>query len=186
MRLTAELILASPNFLNPLKERELDLRGNKISAIENLGATQDQFDTIDMSDNEIHKLENFPLLRRLKMLILNNNRLVKIAPKIGENLPALDTLILTNNRFENLSDLELLAEIPTLKMVSLLDNPVVHKQNYRLFLIYLLPKLRVLDFKKVKAQEKRDSKDLYGKRGSFSSSATSDTTTTTNTIPNDK
>jgi len=37
---------------------------------------QDQFDTIDMSDNEIRKVDGFPLLKRLKTLFLNNNRIV--------------------------------------------------------------------------------------------------------------
>ena len=37
---------------------------------------QDQFDTIDLSDNEIRKVDGFPLLRRLKNLLLNNNRVV--------------------------------------------------------------------------------------------------------------
>jgi U2 small nuclear ribonucleoprotein A' len=40
VKLTAELILSSPQYINPLKERELDLRGNKIAAIENLGVTE--------------------------------------------------------------------------------------------------------------------------------------------------
>lgn len=51
------------------------LSGYKIPVIENLGATLDQFDTIDFSDNEIRKLDGFPLLRRLKTLLMNNNRL---------------------------------------------------------------------------------------------------------------
>ena len=37
---------------------------------------QDQFDTIDMSDNEIRKVDGFPLLKRLKTLFFNNNRIV--------------------------------------------------------------------------------------------------------------
>ena len=35
---------------------------------------QDQFDTLELSDNDIRKLDGFPLLRRLKCLVLNNNR----------------------------------------------------------------------------------------------------------------
>lgn len=49
--------------------------GYKIPVLENLGATLDQFDTIDLSDNEIRKLDGFPLLKRLKTLLLNNNRI---------------------------------------------------------------------------------------------------------------
>ncbi|XP_022021272.1 U2 small nuclear ribonucleoprotein A'-like [Helianthus annuus] len=40
VRLTADLIWKSPHFVNALCERELDLRGNKIPEIENLGATE--------------------------------------------------------------------------------------------------------------------------------------------------
>lgn len=52
------------------------LLGYKIPVLENLGATLDQFDTIDMSDNDIRKLDGFPLLKRLKSMLLNNNRIV--------------------------------------------------------------------------------------------------------------
>ena len=48
----------------------------KIPIIENLGATLDQFDTINFTNNEIRKIDNFPLLPRLKSLIFNNNRIV--------------------------------------------------------------------------------------------------------------
>lgn len=44
---------------------------------------QDQFDTIDLSDNEIVKLENMPHLNRLGTLIINNNRITRINPNIG-------------------------------------------------------------------------------------------------------
>ena len=37
---------------------------------------QDQFDTIDLSENDIRKLDGFPLLKRLKTIILHNNRIV--------------------------------------------------------------------------------------------------------------
>nr|GEU50052.1 retrovirus-related Pol polyprotein from transposon TNT 1-94 [Tanacetum cinerariifolium] len=40
VRLNADLIWKSPHFFNALRERELDLRGNKIPVIENLGATE--------------------------------------------------------------------------------------------------------------------------------------------------
>lgn len=44
---------------------------------------QDQFDTIDLSDNEIVKLENFPYISRLGTLLVNNNRITRINPNIG-------------------------------------------------------------------------------------------------------
>lgn len=98
VKLTAELVQQSLQYTNPCRDRELDLRGNffsiltnfmclslsqvqyilgyKIPQIENMGATSDQFDCIDLSDNDIRKLDGFPLLKRLKCLLLNNNRIV--------------------------------------------------------------------------------------------------------------
>lgn len=44
--------------------------------IEHLGATLDQFDSLDLSDNDIRKLDGFPLLKRLNTLLLNHNPIV--------------------------------------------------------------------------------------------------------------
>lgn len=52
--------------------------GYKIPQIENMGATLDQFDTVDFSDNDLRKLDGFPYLPRLKCLLLNNNRIVYV------------------------------------------------------------------------------------------------------------
>ncbi|XP_057414841.1 U2 small nuclear ribonucleoprotein A'-like [Lotus japonicus] len=162
VRLTADLIWKSPHFFNAIKERELDLRGNKIAVIENLGATEDQFDTLDLSDNEIVKLENIPYLNRLGTLLINNNRVTRINPNIGEFLPNLHTLVLTNNRIVNLVEIDPLASLPKLQFLSLLDNNITKKPNYRLYVISKLDSLRVLDFKKVKNKERLEAKNLFG------------------------
>ena len=118
-RLTQELILRSPQYMNCVKQYEIDLRANRITTIENLGGTevrrgggrlggmgggggrgggraltqppllppallvrvrppQNQFDSIDLSDNAIVRLEGFPKLPRLKVLHLNNNRVARV------------------------------------------------------------------------------------------------------------
>lgn len=53
-------------------DRELDLQRYKTPVIENLGATLHQLDAIDFSDDEVRKLDGFPLLRRLETLLVNN------------------------------------------------------------------------------------------------------------------
>ncbi|ERN06446.1 hypothetical protein AMTR_s00016p00258810 [Amborella trichopoda] len=164
VRLTADLIWKCPHFFNAVGDRELDLRGNKIAVIENLGATEDQFDSIDLSDNEIVKLENFPYLSRLGTLFINNNRITRININLGAYLPKLHTLILTNNRLVNLVDLDPLASLPKLQNLSLLDNNVTKKPNYRLYVIYKLKKLWVLDFKKVKQKEKMEAEKLFASK----------------------
>ncbi|XP_014399091.1 PREDICTED: U2 small nuclear ribonucleoprotein A' isoform X5 [Myotis brandtii] len=75
VKLTAELIEQAAQYTNAVGDLELDLRGYKIPVIENLGATLDRFDSIDFSANETRKLDGFPLLRRLKTLLVNNNRI---------------------------------------------------------------------------------------------------------------
>ena len=39
-RLTPELVLRSPQYMNCVNQYEIDLRANRIAAIENLGATE--------------------------------------------------------------------------------------------------------------------------------------------------
>jgi len=161
VRLTAELVLRSPSYINAVKDRELDLRGNKIPAIENLGATQDQYDTLDISDNEIRKLENFPVLLRLKGIFLNNNKLEKIGSGLGEFLPHLESLVLTNNNISNLVDIHPLLDLPNLRRLSLLGNPITKKPHYRPYVIHKLPKLKILDFHKVKQKERLEADKLF-------------------------
>ncbi|XP_060529298.1 U2 small nuclear ribonucleoprotein A' [Cylas formicarius] len=161
VKLTAELIQNSMQYINPVKDRELDLRGYRIPEIENLGATGDQFDTIDFSDNDIRKLDGFPYLKRLKCLLLNNNRIVRIGEHLEEYIPNLDTLVLTGNQMEELGDLEPLLTLEKLTSLSLMHNPVTAKQHYRLYVIYKLPQLKLLDFRKIKTKEREEAKVLF-------------------------
>lgn len=166
VKLTVELIEQAAQCTNPVRDRELDLRGYKIPVIENLGATLDQFDTLELSDNDIRKLDGFPLLRRLKCIILNNNRVSRIAEHLEQNLPNLDTLILTGNNIQELGDLDVLSSVTTLTTLSLLLNPVASKKHYRAYVIHKLPHLRLLDFQKIKLREREASARLFkGKHG---------------------
>lgn len=45
-------------------------------------APQNQFESIDLSDNTIARVENFPKLTKLKALHLNNNKVNHIAPNL--------------------------------------------------------------------------------------------------------
>jgi U2 small nuclear ribonucleoprotein A' len=74
----------------------------------------------------------------------------RIAEGLGEVIPNLETLVLTNNHLQELGDLDPLAEFSKLTYLSLLSNPVANKQHYRSYVINKLPSLRVLDFRKVK------------------------------------
>lgn len=161
-RLTADLISRSPQGLNACGEYELDVRGHKIGAVENLGATQNQFDAIDLSDNEIVRLEGFPVLPRLHTLTLCNNRIARVAPGLQDALPNLATLTLTNNRVTSFGDVDALAGLKRLKRLSLLGNPVSQREDYRLYVAHVLPSVAILDFRKVKQAERDAARKKFG------------------------
>ncbi|KAJ7596639.1 leucine-rich repeat-domain-containing protein [Mycena floridula] len=161
MKLTPELLAQASSALNPLKERQLDLRGYKIPAIENLGVTRDQHDAIDFTDNSIVILGNLPLLKRLHTLLLANNKVSAISTSIHLSAPNLTTLVLTNNNFTELGDLEPLKELRNLKYLTLMGNPVSEKKWYREWLAWRLPALRVLDFQRIRDKERQTGKALF-------------------------
>ncbi|OQV09773.1 Leucine-rich repeat-containing protein [Cladophialophora immunda] len=161
MRLAADLIHNSLSYLNPLKERELDLRGHKIPTIENLGVAGPQ-DAIDFTDNDITTLSNFPLSPRLNTLLCARNRIQSVDKRIAEQIPNLTTLVLTANHVKELADLEGLVACGALTHLSLLENPVAKKEHYRLYLIWSIPSLRFLDFQKVRQAERESANELFG------------------------
>ena len=160
MRLTLDSIERSVSFVNALKERELDLRGNKFSVIENLGITRDQHDSIDFTDNAIQVLGNCPYMPRLKNLYINNNRIHKIEPGIGKSLANLECLVLSRNNLEQIEQLTPLGELAaSLRILVLTDNPVSRRKQYRSHVIKILPKLQILDFQRITARERQEALD---------------------------
>ncbi|KAG8892130.1 U2 snRNP complex subunit [Tulasnella sp. 417] len=161
MKLTPELIASSPSYINPLKDRELDLRGHKIPTIENLGVTRDQHDTIDLTDNSVSHLQNFPLLKRLSTLLVSNNRVAHISPTLSKSIPNLTSLCLTNNAVSELGDLMPLGELKQLEFLSLLGNPVREKKYYREWVVFNCKSLRVLDYQRILDKERKSAKALF-------------------------
>lgn len=161
MRLTADLIRDSLSYLNPLKERELDLRGHRIPAIENLGAAGPH-DSIDFTDNDIQVLGNFPLSPRITTLLFARNRVSSVQPSVAHSIPNLRNLVLASNSFAELADLDVLATFKRLTHLVLTDNPVTKKENYRYWVIWRCPTVRFLDYQKVKDAERQHAKKLFG------------------------
>ncbi|KAG9075592.1 U2 snRNP complex subunit [Ceratobasidium sp. UAMH 11750] len=162
MKLTPEVLAAAQSHINPLKDRELNLRGHKISAIENLGVTHDQHDTIDFTDNALTSLSNLPRLHRLHTLLLSSNRISHIAPSIAVSAPRLKTIVLTNNAIAELADLSPLGTLKHLEFLSLLGNPVREKKNYREWVVWKCStSLRVLDFQRIKDKERKTAETLF-------------------------
>ena len=72
------------------------MRGFQIQEIDNLSATLDYYDAIDLSNNMIENLESYATLKNLKTLICNFNKIKKIQ-SIADAFPNLENLVLMNN-----------------------------------------------------------------------------------------
>lgn len=114
---------------------------------------------IDFTDNEIKLMDNFPRMPRLTTLLFSNNYIFHIGRV--DNLVNLTVLILNNNKIVNLNEIDKLVVLEKLEVLSLMDNPVATKLHYRLYCIYKLPWLKLLDFEKVKTSERESAKLLF-------------------------
>ncbi|EKG16747.1 hypothetical protein MPH_06037 [Macrophomina phaseolina MS6] len=162
MRLTAEIIQNALSYINPLGERELDLRGRQFTHIENMGAASADIECIDFTDNHIVVLGNFPQRPRVSTLLLARNRLAQIQPGLARSMPGLTSLSLADNNIRELGDLDPLGGFTKLVELNLLGNPVTSKENYRYYLIFRIPSLRFLDFQRVRDAERTKAKALFG------------------------
>jgi len=129
------------------------------------------------SDNEIMKIEHLEKLKQLRELDLSKNRLKQIEPasfydyhqimclRLDDNglkslagiehLLKLQTLFCAGNRIQELFEIEKLAEMPSLLELSLMQNPVSRKPNYRTVVVKRLLQLLVLDGKEITQEERR-------------------------------
>ncbi|KAJ3292647.1 U2 snRNP complex subunit [Rhizoclosmatium sp. JEL0117] len=163
MKLDYDVLSTAITFTDAVKERCLDLRSLKVAKLENLAMTKDLHDTIDLTDNDLQSLSpsDFPPFTRLKTLLLSQNRITHIEPKTASKIPHIESLILANNSLAELGDIAVLSEFKDLVRVALVGNPVCTKQNYRLWVIFCCPKLRVLDFRRVKDVERAEAKRVF-------------------------
>ncbi|KAG7360206.1 leucine rich repeat LRR-containing protein [Nitzschia inconspicua] len=162
MRLSADLIGSSEQRTNDLGEREIVLRGLAIPAIEHLGVTRDAFDAIDMTDNRLSRLENFPRLNRLSSLYLSGNVIETIdANNLEKNISHLIHLDLSHNRISSLFEVgNLGSACKKLEILNLDGNPVTRRQHYRLYTIKHIPSLKVLDFERITKTERNRAERL--------------------------
>ncbi|GME92113.1 unnamed protein product [Ambrosiozyma monospora] len=161
MRITPETIAEAFRLNNPADEFTLSLRSQHIASIENLDTTNDIFEAIDLTDNDLRILDGIPQrLLKLKSLLVARNRIQMIDPKSMQSLPNLTHLSLINNNLKSLDSLKPLAELSSLENLYLLDNPITEVKDYRLWCIATFPNLKILDFAKIKDKERADAKKL--------------------------
>ena len=73
-----------------------------------------------------------------------------------EAINTLEVLDLVGNKISEFNDVESLAKIPNLKQLLLIGNPISKKNSYRQIILHRLPRLLVLDDRKVLVEERAE------------------------------
>lgn len=166
MKLTPHLVSEAPCHSSPECERTLSLRSLNIPAIENLASVRDTVSAIDLTDNDIQILGDFPILPKVRTLLIARNVIYSVQASIAEYLPDLKTLSLINNSITNFSEIEPLAKLNRLENLYLTGNPIAVNEHYRLWVIWRVDQLLILDFEKIKAKERQEAVKLFGSKDS--------------------
>lgn len=136
--------------------RCLYLQENQISKIENLSTLTD-LDSLNLNQNLLTRVEGLESLTKLNTLLLQSNKLQTLDNLRGLlQAPSVGVLDLSKNEIADPAVLELLQQLPKLKVLYLKDNPVVSAiANYRKRVISALPTLTYLDDRPVFPEERR-------------------------------
>jgi U2 small nuclear ribonucleoprotein A' len=163
MRISKELLDKCKQSLNAVNEYEINLSNKYIMELNNLTITNNYYESIDLSNNNLVELPKLPKLSKLQTLNLSNNKIDTIEAGFSENVPNLKNLILTNNLIISLKEINNISSTYSLLRLSLSDNPVTKNPLYRSYTIFKIPSLKVLDFQKVSLNEKKQAKKFFSK-----------------------
>ncbi len=130
-------------------------RISAISGLDNLTKLQ----KLDLGKNLLTSVSNVQHLVALTQISLEDN---SISSTRGlEALSNLMELYMGNNQIPDLKSVLALKELPKLLILDLSGNPVCELEEYRLYTIYHLRKLKVLDGTGIDAAEYNQAKETY-------------------------
>ncbi|PAA58525.1 hypothetical protein BOX15_Mlig004996g2 [Macrostomum lignano] len=108
--------------------------------------------TLNLEHNSIERIENLDSLDCLQSLVLSANRIESLAGL--EGLQLLQILDLADNKVLELLELRHVKDLRLLRQLNLARNPVQDVPDYRLLVIFDLPRLTHLDGRRVTIKEK--------------------------------
>ena len=136
--------------------RSLFLHENIIEKMEGLD-NQLELDSLNLSKNYIKAIENLSHMKVLTSLNLANNHLMTAADVshiLG--IPSLQTLDIQHNKIDDIGIVDVVAQMPDLRVLYLMGNPVVKNiKHYRKTIIGKCKALRYLDDRPVFDEERR-------------------------------
>jgi Leucine-rich repeat (LRR) protein len=138
--------------------QELNLEDNRITKIEGLSALM-HLRKLELASNKISKLENLDLCVRLTQLSLEGNHIESLSGV--EKLVNLMELYLANNRVRNLQEVLHLKSLTKLIILDLSGNTICMDKSYRLYTVFNLKKLKVLDGVSIDANESQHAREEF-------------------------
>ncbi|KAF1623252.1 Leucine-rich repeat and guanylate kinase domain-containing protein, partial [Eudyptes chrysolophus] len=125
-----------------------------ISGLENLPIR-----ILNLSSNQIEKISGLDSLKTLQKLDLSSNKITSLEGLEEHDL--LDMINLEDNQIAELRELECIEDLPLLRVLNLLKNPVQEQTDYWLLVIFTLLQLTELDLKKISVEEKVAAVNKY-------------------------
>lgn len=151
----------APQYENALHQHEILLRHYKLTRETQFAELPDAFDSIDLSGALLTELSSrFPLLPRLKTLLLSGNRIRRINAEFARQVPNLESLNLSHNFISGIENLQFLGSLPHLTHLCLEGNPAANSSDLRRQVIAIQPNLMFLDFERVSENERQSAKGL--------------------------
>ena len=143
--------------MNTLLE-ELVLEENRILKLEGLSTLQ-FLKKLDLGKNKLVKLENLENLVHLTQLSIEDNQIESLSGL--QSLTNLMELYMCSNRIMNVKEVQHLKTLPKLIIVDLSGNRLCRHESYRLYCVYYLRKLKVLDGIGVDINEQQSAREKY-------------------------
>ncbi|XP_036367726.1 centriolin-like [Octopus sinensis] len=147
--------------LDSLKNLQtMNLSGNLIEKIEKLDKLSHLLE-INLSFNFIQKIEGLDSLCRLQVLNLTGNQIEHIPQSLGKKLKTLRVFKIAKNNLSSLNELSRLKPLPDLAQLSIADNPLAELPHSRLYVIFHIRTLDILDGQPINAQDRQKAKERF-------------------------
>ncbi|KAI8921751.1 hypothetical protein BC831DRAFT_475811 [Entophlyctis helioformis] len=137
---------------------ELSLENNEITSIDVL-ARLELLTKLDVSNNKISSVDSAANFRSLMLFSLENNLIKSMRP--FAKMSTLMEFYIGNNLVVDLFSIFPLKELPRLIILDLTGNAVCKINNYRLFTVFHLGRLKILDGAGITSKEQQQAKDIY-------------------------